>query len=85
MSKVQPDIQSYIDTQLIECSRLRSIEYNASDNNNKPALFTNTQSNGIQIEEGDKISVNSAYVSEIGAGGEVIEILGKKNWKTNDN
>tara|TARA_Y100001963_G_scaffold154630_1_gene243832 strand:- start:599 stop:3868 length:3270 start_codon:yes stop_codon:yes gene_type:complete len=81
MSKVQPDIQSYIDTQLIECSRLRSIEYNASDNNNKPALFTNTQSNGIQIEEGDKISVNSAYVSEIGAGGEVIEILGKKTGK----
>jgi hypothetical protein len=79
MSKVQPDIQSYIDTQLIECSRLRSIEYNASDNNNKPALFTNTQSNGIHIQEGDKISVNSAYVSEIGAGGEVIEILGKKS------
>jgi len=81
MSKVQPDIQSYIDTQLIECSRLRSIEYNASDNENKPALFTNTQSNGIHIQEGDKISVNSAYVSEVGAGGEVIEILGKKTGK----
>ena len=81
MSKVQPDIQSYIDTQLIECSRLRSIEYNAADNENKPALFTNTQSNGIHIQEGDKISVNSAYVSEVGAGGEVIEILGKKTGK----
>lgn len=79
MSKIQPNVVNYIDTQLIECSRLQSAEYNASSNNENKGIFTNTQRSGINIEPGDKISLNSAYVSEVGAGGEVIEFTGIEN------
>jgi hypothetical protein len=74
MSKIQPNIVDYIDTQLIECSRLQS-----ETNEEEPGIFTNTQRSGINIEPGDKISLSSAFVSEIGAGGEVIEFTGEEN------
>lgn len=80
--KIQPDIVDYIDTQLIECNRLHSVEYNSSENNGEPAIFTNEQRNGIQINPGDRISLNSAYVSQIGSGGEVIEFTGRQNGDT---
>jgi hypothetical protein len=80
--KIQPDIVDYIDTQLIECNRLHSVEYNSSENNGEPAIFTNEQRSGIQINPGDRISLNSAYVSQIGSGGEVIEFTGRQNGDT---
>ncbi len=74
MSKIQPNVVDYIDTQLIECNRLQSATIS-----DEPGVFTSTQRSGINIEPGDKISLNSAYVSEVGAGGEVIEFTGLEN------
>jgi|TARA_R100000084_G_scaffold92096_1_gene45960 hypothetical protein len=80
--QIQPDNVSYVDTQLIECSRLQSVEYSPNSSGKNKAIFTNRQSHGIQIEEGDVVSLNSAFVSEVGAGGEVIEFTGKENGDT---
>ena len=74
MAKIQPNVVDYIDTQLIECNRLQSATIS-----DEPGIFTSTQRSGINIEPGDKISLNSAYVSEVGAGGEVIEFTGLEN------
>jgi hypothetical protein len=42
--------------------------------NQKPlALYTNKIGHGIRVNAGDKVSVQSAYVSELGAGGDSIE------------
>ena len=76
---IEPDVVSYLDTTLIECSRQQSIQFddvNRSETDSSNSLFTNNQSYGIQVDEGDKISLNSAYVSEVGAGSEVIEFTG---------
>ena len=80
--KIQPNILDYIDTQLIECNRLHSVEYNSSENNGEPSIFTNEQRNGIKINPGDRISLNSAYISQVGSGGEVIEFTGRENGDT---
>jgi len=79
---IQPDNVSYVDTQLIECSRLQSVEYSPNSSGKNKAIFTNRQSHGIQIDEGDVVSLNSAFVSEVGAGGEVIEFTGQENGDT---
>jgi hypothetical protein len=68
----------YQQTLLLDCNRLSSEEYNASklsatDN----SLYTNKVSNGIHLNIGDTVSINSAYISERGAGAEVIEFKGK--------
>ena len=58
---------------------LSSEEYNASklsDTDN--SLYTNKVSNGIKLDIGDQVSINSAYISERGAGTEVIEFKGKR-------
>ena len=80
--QIQPDNVSYVDTQLIECSRLQSVEYSSNSSGKNKAIFTNRQSHGIQINEGDIVSLNSAFVSEVGAGGEVIEFTGQENGDT---
>jgi hypothetical protein len=80
--QIQPDNVSYVDTQLIECSRLQSVEYSSNSSGKNKAIFTNRQSHGIQIDEGDIVSLNSAFVSEVGAGGEVIEFTGQENGDT---
>ena len=80
--KIQPNVTNYVDTQLIECSRLQSLEYSDDTTGKSKAIFTNRQSQGIQLNEGDTISLKSAFVSEVGAGGEVIEFTGKENGDT---
>src|SRR5210317_1552468 len=71
-------MSGYTQTLLLDCNRLSSEEYNASklsDTDN--SLYTNKVSNGIQLDIGDQVSINSAYISERGAGAEVIEFKGK--------
>ena len=68
----------YLQTILLDCNRLSSVEYNASklseaDN----SLFTNKVANGITLDIGDQVSINSAYISERGAGSTVIEFKGR--------
>jgi len=68
----------YTQSLLLDCNRLSSEEYlgdSLGDNDN--SLFTNKVSNGIQLNIGDQVSINSAYISERGAGSEVIEFKGK--------
>ena len=71
-------MSGYTQTLLLDCNRLSSEEYNASrlsDTDN--SLYTNKVANGIQLDIGDQVSINSAYISERGAGAEVIEFKGK--------
>ena len=69
-------MEKYVDTTLIDCNRLFSTEYKGGNTEN-PALFTNEISDGIKLEVGDEVNVHGAYISEIGAGSDTIEIKGK--------
>ncbi len=70
--------QGYQQTFLFDCSRLGSEEFNGSTLGAKePSRFTNKVSSGIKLDVGDQVSVHSAYISERGAGGDVIEFKGK--------
>ena len=62
-------------TTLIECPRSQSDE-GLSNNNQNPSQWTNRTGDGINLKPGDKISVHSSYVSEIGAEAGQIQIKG---------
>lgn len=66
----------YTDLKVIECGRLHSEEAK-SNNDENFALWTNNLQDVIHLEAGDKISVQSAMISERGAGQSTsIEIKG---------
>ena len=67
--------ETYVDTALIECNRKTSPQYLAGNDEN-PHRWTNDCGSGIKLNVGDKISVHSAYVSEIGNENATIEIKG---------
>jgi len=68
---------SYQETILLDCNRLTSEEVNGSAlGDSNPAIFTNKVSSGLKLNIGDSVSINSAYISERGAGGSVIEFKG---------
>ena len=76
--------QGYVQTILIDCNRISSVEYNASKlSKTNNALYTNKVSDGITLDIGDKVSVESAHIAQRGAGSSVIEfggeVLGHKN------
>ena len=76
--------QGYVQTILIDCNRISSIEYNASKlSKTNNALYTNKVSDGITLDIGDKVSVESAHIAQRGAGSSVIEfggqVLGHRN------
>ena len=68
---------TYTDTILLEANRKSSAEYLAGNNDSKSS-WTNDMGNGIKLDIGDKISVHSAYISEIGNEDSTIEIKGQK-------
>ena len=68
-------MSSYVNTQLLECNRLHSEEAK-SGNNTNTALFTNKLGSGIRLDVGDVVSVHAAYISDIGAAGDTIELTG---------
>lgn len=68
---------SYQKTILLDCNRKNSLEYDASVLSDSKSIFTNRLGDGLKLNAGDQVSVQSAYVSSIGAGGEVIEFTGK--------
>ena len=75
-------MDSYVQNELVECNRLRSQEA-ISNNNENPALWTNTLSNIYELQAGDKVSMYNGFISEKGAGSlKTIELkgtsLGKK-------
>ena len=68
--------QGFTNTFILEANRLSS-EQVKSGNNSNNALFTNKVNNGLKLESGDVVGVHSAYISELGAEGSEIEIIGR--------
>ena len=60
-------MSEYVDTKLINCNRLASIE-SRTGNNTNTAVFTNPLNETIRLNVGDKISLERAFVNEVGAG-----------------
>ena len=56
-------------TILLECNRMNS-EDATSDNH---SLWTNNVSEGLQLNPGDRVSVEAAFINEIGSGAQTIE------------
>ena len=58
---------SYVDTILLEANRKSSPEYLASfaGNASNPSSWSNSVGSGIKLGIGDKISIHSAYISEM--------------------
>ena len=72
---------SYVDTQLINCNRLASTE-SRSGNDSNPAVFTNPLEQSIKLDVGDRISLERAFISEVGAGNpSTIEFKGETKGK----
>ena len=70
----------YTNVTIVDCNRQHSIQAR-SGNDENPALFTNELGKGIRLKVGDKVSVQGAYISEIGAGADTIELKGEKTGK----
>jgi len=70
----------YTDLKIIDCNRQHSIQVKSGNSENS-ALYTN-EVGAIELDVGDKVSVQGAYISEVGAGADTIELkgvnLGKK-------
>jgi hypothetical protein len=72
-----PRSEPYTDTILLDCSRATSEEVKGDPTNEHNAIFTNKLGSGVKLNPGDKVSVSSAFVSERGCGGSVIEFKGE--------
>ena len=71
----------YTNTTILDCNRLHSIQARSGNNTNK-ALFTNELGKGIKLKVGDRVSVKGAYISEVGAGSDTVELKGTSMGKT---
>lgn len=67
--------ESYVDTKILECSQRSSVQFDGSNTTNN-ALFMNKVDEGLMLNPGDKVSLHSAVISQIGAGGNTIELKG---------
>jgi hypothetical protein len=68
---------SFVDTTLIECNRMNSVEKDTINSNN--SIFTNRIGNPIRLEPGDTISVDSAFINQKGCANlSAIEFKGEK-------
>ena len=76
MSGLPQASQPYTDTFIIDCNRNSSIEADTGTNDN-PALFTNKQGTGLRLNRGDKVSIHSAFINEIGNTDGTIEFKGQ--------
>lgn len=72
----QPQVNEYVDLQIVDCNRRHSVQA-ISGNDTNPALFTNELGKGITLNVGDRVAVQGAYISEIGAGADTIELNGR--------
>ena len=74
-------MSEYVDTKLINCNRLASTE-SRSGNDSNPAIFTNPLEQTIKLDVGDRISLERAFVNEVGAGNpQTIEFKGETRGK----
>ena len=61
-----------VNTMLLECNRQQSEEY-LSGNTGNNSMWTNNVSEGLQLNPGDRVSVSSAFINEVGSGSQTIE------------
>ena len=74
-------MSEYVDTKLINCNRLASVE-SRTGNDSNPAVFTNPLNETIRLDVGDRISLERAFISEVGAGQpQTIEFKGEVRGK----
>lgn len=69
-------MSDYVDTILLEANRKSSPEYRANLLHDNPSTWTNDLGSGVKLDIGDKISVHSSFISEIGNEASTIEIKG---------
>ena len=75
-------MSEYTDTTLINCNRSASVEAR-SDNNQNPAVFKNPLQQTLKLNVGDKVSVERAFISEVGAGNpSTIEFKGENKGRS---
>ncbi len=65
---------SYVDTYILEANRVQSQQYNDEEDT---SIWTNTVSDGLRLNVGDKISLSSAFISDLGAEDSTIEFKGE--------
>jgi len=69
-------MSEYVDTKLINCNRLASVE-SRTGNDSNPAVFTNPLNETVRLDVGDKVSLERAFINEVGAGNpQTIEFKG---------
>ena len=68
--------EPYTDTIILDCNRNSSIEAQ-SGNNDNPAIYTCKQGAGIKLNRGDKVSIHSAFINEIGNTDGTIDVKGQ--------
>ena len=66
----------YNKTTIIACDRSQSEEA-LNNNNENPSQWTNQIGTGLHLRVGDEVSVQSTFVSELGAQAGQIEIKGE--------
>ena len=67
-------MEQYTDLRIIDCNRLHSIESQGGNDEN-PAQFTN-EIGAVRLDVGDSVAIQGAFVSEVGAGSDTIEMKG---------
>ena len=68
-------MSEYVNTHILECNRQNSDQF---DNEEQTALWNNNVNNGLKLDIGDKISIQGAFVSDLGAENSTIEFKGKQ-------
>ncbi len=68
-------MEQYTDLRILDCNRRHSVQ-GQSGNNENNALFTNELGEGVRLNVGDQISIQGAFISEVGAGADTIEFKG---------
>ena len=70
-------MSEYTDLTLLNCNRSASVEAR-TENETNPAVFTNPLQQTVKLDVGDRVSVERAFINEIGAGNpSTIEFSGK--------
>ena len=68
-------MSEYSDITLIECNRGQSIE-KQSNNESEPGVFTCRLGEALDLQPGDQVNVENAFVSALGCGGQNIQFKG---------
>ena len=74
-------MEGYTNTILIDANRRQSEEFKSGNQSSNNSDYTCQVGTGVKLEQGDKVSVNSGYLSRRGAGGDTIELTGKETGK----